>query len=54
MSINAINSARRKALDQQDFQRLQGEARIANDLQAQGMGRTEALKSAKKALESKA
>jgi hypothetical protein len=54
MSENAIISARRRAQDDTDFQRLQDEARIANDLQAQGMARTEALKAAKKSLERRA
>lgn len=41
-----------KLLDEQQWQQLQDEARIANELQRQGMTRTDALKAAKAAIES--
>ena len=42
--LQTINDTRRKALQSAESQRTSEVARIANDLQAQGVLRTEALK----------
>ena len=45
---NAINAARKAMLDNHNAQRISEVARMANNLQLQGMTRTEALKTAER------
>jgi len=47
-SYNAINANRKTALDNQWSQRISEVARIASQLQRQGMTRTDALKAAER------
>ena len=45
---NAINANRKSMLDNRETQRTSEVARVATDLQRQGMSRTEALKTAER------
>ena len=45
---NAINANRKAMLDNRETQRTSEVARVATDLQRQGMTRTEALKTAER------
>lgn len=47
-NYNAINTTRKVMLDKREAQRTSEVARVATDLQRQGMTRTEALKTAER------
>ena len=47
-NYNAINATRKVMLDNRETQRTSEVARVATDLQRQGMTRTEALKTAER------
>lgn len=47
-NYSAIDTTRKAMLDNRDAQRISEVARVATDLQRQGMTRTEALKTAER------